>query len=136
MKPMLRFESLTRGRGMPALATLLLMGIHPLLAETLSPLTARGYTVLPIPQTVALGPRDFALTDGWQVVLERGVKEDDVAVQSLRELLSERFGLRLAEAGADRGVIRLAVAPNSVAIGAAADKDKDAIAEQAYRLTL
>ncbi|MGD0579301.1 MAG: beta-N-acetylhexosaminidase [Bryobacteraceae bacterium] len=134
---MFRFKVLTPGPGLPELAALLLLiGIHPLLAETLSPLTSRGYTVLPIPQTVTLGPRDFALTDDWQVVLERGVKADDVAVQSLRELLSERFGLRLAETGAGRGVIRLAVAPQSVAIGGATDKDKDSIAEQAYRLTL
>jgi hypothetical protein len=62
-----------------------------------------------VPQKkVSLGPRDSALTDGWQVVLERGVKADDVAVRSLQELLSERSGLRLAEAGSDRGVIRLA----------------------------
>jgi hypothetical protein len=57
---MFRFKVLTRGPGLPELAALLLlMGIQPLLAETLSPLTARGYTALPIPQTVTLGPRDF-----------------------------------------------------------------------------
>jgi hypothetical protein len=137
MKPMFRIKPLTRGRSLPGLAALLLLvAIQPLPAQTLSPLTSRGYTVLPIPQTVTLGPRDFALTDGWQLVLEPGVNPDDVAVQSLRELLSERFGLRLAEPATGQGVIRLAVAPTSVAIGGAADKDKDAIAEQAYRLTL
>lgn len=115
---------------------LLLIGIHSLLAITISPLTSRGYTVLPVPQKVALGPQDFVLTDGWQVVLERGLKADDIAVQSLKELLNERFGLHLAEAGSGRGVIRLAVATKSVAIDGATDKNNDAIAEQAYRLIL
>ena len=134
---MFRFESLARRLATPELAILLLLiGIRPLPADTVSPLTSRGYTVLPIPQKVMLGPHDFALMDGWQVVLERGVKADDIAVQSLKELLSERFGLRLAEAGAGRGVIRLAVAPKSVDIDGATDKNRGAIAEQAYRLTL
>ena len=64
---MFRIKPLTRGRSLPGLAALLLLvAIQPLPAQTLSPLTSRGYTVLPIPQTVTLGPRDFALTDGWQ----------------------------------------------------------------------
>jgi hexosaminidase len=117
-------------------AVVFLVAIHPLLAETVAPLTARGYTVLPIPQQVKLGPQDFALADGWLAVLERGVKADDIAVQSLTELLRERTGLNLAESGAGRGVIRLAVAPKSVPIDRATDKNKDSIAEQAYRLTL
>lgn len=134
---MFRFEVLARGRTTPVLAALLLLFvIHPLTADTLSPLTSRGYTVLPIPQKVTLGPQDFVLTDGWQVVVEPGVKMADVAVQSLKELLSERCGLRLAEAVSGRGVIRLAMAPKSVAIDGATDQSRDAIAEQAYRLTL
>lgn len=120
----------------PLAALLLLVAIPPLFADTVSPLTARGYTVLPIPQKVVLGTADFALSDGWQLVLERGVKAGDTAVRSLKELLSERCDLSLAEATTGRGVIRLSVAPKSVAIGEAADKDKDAIAEQAYRLLL
>jgi len=115
---------------------LLLVSLPPLPAGTVSPLTARGYTALPIPQQVTLGAQDFAVSDGWQLVLDRGVKADDVAVRSLKELLIERCGLSLADTGAGRGVIRLAVSPKSVAIGGAADKDKDAIAVQAYRLVL
>jgi hypothetical protein len=34
-----------------------------------------------VPQKVSLRPQDFALTDRWKVVLERGVKADDVAVR-------------------------------------------------------
>ena len=92
---------------------------------------------MPIPQKVSLGSRDFALTDGWQLVLERGVQAGDIAGRSLNELLNERCGLSLSEKGASRaGVVRLTVAPKAVAIGDASDKDRDALAEQAYRLVL
>jgi hypothetical protein len=103
------------------------------------PLSARGYTVLPVPQNVALGSQDFAFTDGWQLALERGVKSDDVAVESLKEQLHERFYLSIADAaapGGRGGVIRLEVAPKSVAIGDATDRIKEGIEEQAYRLVL
>ena len=108
-------------------------------AETLSPLTARGYTVLPIPQKIALGTQEFALTDGWQLALDRSVKADQSAVVSLKEQWSERFQLSLAEGAGGRsqaGVLRLAITPKAVGVGDAVDKDKDAIAEQAYRLVL
>jgi hexosaminidase len=123
---------------MPSRAISLFLLVIPFLCgDTVSPLTARGYTVLPIPQKVSLGSRDFALTDGWQLVLERGVQAGDIAGRSLNELLNERCGLSLSEKGASRaGVVRLTVAPNAVAIGDASDKDRDALAEQAYRLVL
>src|SRR5579871_831991 len=114
---------------------LLLIATPSLFAATVSPLTERGYTVLPVPQKVVLGEADFPITDGWQLVLERGVKPTDISVQSLKELLNERCHLSLAETGRT-GTIRLSAAPNSVPIGDAADKDKAAIADQAYRLVL
>jgi hypothetical protein len=116
---------------------LFLVAAAPLLSSTVSPLTERGYTVLPIPQKVSLGSRDFPLTDGWRLVVERGVQAGDASVRSLQELLKERCGLTLAETGAGRtGVVRLTVAPNTVVIAAATDKDTAVIAEQAYRLIL
>lgn len=127
----------SRRAGIPAL--LLLSFISSISAETVPPLTARGYTVLPIPQKVALGTQEFALTDGWQLALDRGLKADQSAVASLKEQLSERFQLNLAEGAGGRGqagVLRLAITPKAVTIGHAADKDKDVIAEQAYRLVL
>ena len=117
--------------------SLFLIAIPFLHGDTVSPLTARGYAVLPIPQKVSLGQRDFALTDGWRLTLERGVNDDDVAVHSLTELLNERCGLSLSEKGSGRdGVVRLIVAPKTVAVGDAADKDRTALSEQAYRLVL
>jgi hypothetical protein len=108
-------------------------------AETASPLFARGYTVLPTPQNVELSGKDFAVTNGWRLELASGITPDDVAVASLKEELRARCQLTLAEGRAARsvrGVIRLSLAPGSVAVGEAADHDKASLAEQAYRLVL
>jgi hexosaminidase len=120
------------------LATIFILGIFPLSAETVPPLSARGYTVLPVPQRVSLGEQDFALTDGWQLALEH-VQASDVAVESLKEQLSERCYLSIGDTAAARsrgGVIRLDIAAHSVAIGDVTDKSKEQIEEQAYRLIL
>ena len=108
-------------------------------AETASPLFARGYTVLPTPQSVVLSGKDFAIMSGWQLELAAGVKPDDVAVTTLKEELAARCRLAFAESRTTRGgagVIHLSVAPGSVTIGEAADHDKASLAEQAYRLVL
>jgi hypothetical protein len=102
-------------------------------AAPVSVLTARGYTALPIPQKITLKPADFVLTDGWRLALERSVKPDDIAVESLKEQLNERFHLTLGNSG---GVIRLVITPQSVQIGDVTDNNKAALAEQAYRLVL
>ena len=85
-KPLIKLKTFIHRRAACPLAIVLLaLGAPALIAETVSPLTARGYTALPIPQKVILGPQDFGLTDDWQISLERGVKSDDVAVVSLKE---------------------------------------------------
>src|SRR5208337_615614 len=107
------------------------------LAETASPLFARGYTVLPAPQSVTVSGKDFAITSGWRLELAAGVKPDDVAVTTLKEDFAARCRLTFAESRTTQGgagVIRLSVAPGSVTIGEAADHDNASLAEQAYRL--
>ncbi len=64
-------------------------------AATSSPLFSRGYTVIPAPQKVSLGTKDFEFTQAWGVELGLGIKPDDSAVQSLNEQLRERFQLAL-----------------------------------------
>jgi len=106
-------------------------------AATLSPLYGRGYTVIPEPQNVTLGGGDFRFGDGWELALGKGVPPNDVAVESLRDGLATRFAVSLARTGGrETRVIRLALGANSVEIGAAADGDKQALAEQAYKLVL
>jgi hypothetical protein len=103
---------------------------------TVSPLFARGYTVLPSPQSVSLGPKDFEFTTAWRLELGPGVQPTDMAVRSLEDELQERFRLKLSSSGNGAGVLRLVIAPNAVTVGHATDTDKAALAEQAYRLEL
>jgi len=136
MLPSLRV--LTLGRVLPAILALLVISSSPR-ALAVSPLFARGYTVLPAPQTVTLTGSDFTLTSGWKLELAGGLKADDIAVATLKEDLAARYGIKLGEGAAPAGatgVIRLAVAPGSVAIGDATDRDRAALAEQAYFLSL
>jgi hypothetical protein len=124
---------------LPLLAALVLAPAQRGSAETVSALFARGYTVLPTPQNVSLSGKDLVLTREWRLEFAHGVVASDVAVESLKEDLLRRYGLELAAGGAKQGaagVIRLAVAARSVTIAEAADRNRDALADQAYRLTL
>ena len=103
--------------------------------EIVSMLYARGYTLIPEPQQVKLGEGDFRISAGWRVEVGPGVAPDDVAVGALKEGLQERYELMLGEHGSGPA-IRLEVRPNSVPVGDAQDRDKAALADQAYKLTL
>jgi hexosaminidase len=109
-------------------------------AEILSPLAARGYTVLPVPQQVTLGPKDFMVTNAWQLVIDRAIKPEEVAVESLKQQWEQRFGWTLAGGKAvnadGSGTIRLMVRPGSVVIGEATDRNRPGLSDQAYHLTL
>lgn len=106
------------------------------LADTVSPLFARGYTVIPEPQKVLLKAGDFRFGSGWHLEVDGSVPSNDVAVESLRDDLSARFHIVLDGHGGDAGTISLRIAPGSVQVGEAVDKEKDKLAEQAYRLEL
>jgi hexosaminidase len=103
--------------------------------EMVSPLYARGYTVIPEPQQVKLGQSDFRISAGWRVEVGLGVFPGDVAVEILKEGLQERYGLRLGERG--RGpAIRLEIRPNSVPVGDAQDRDRVALGAETCKITL
>lgn len=123
-----------------ACALLLFAASIPLArAAGTSPLFARGYTVIPEPQQTELRGGDFAFGEGWRLLAGDGVKPDDVALQVLQEDLLARYAITLGAASKGNvhaKVIRLAVAPGTVKIGAATDRDKDKLAEDAYDLTL
>jgi hexosaminidase len=106
--------------------------------QGLSPLASRGYSVLPVPQKVTLTGDDFALDNRWTLQREGAVKENDVAVESLKANLASKFQLNLAgtASGSESGVIRMDLSPNSVSIGDATDKNRAALVEQAYDLSL
>jgi hexosaminidase len=106
-------------------------------AETSSPLFARGYTVLPVPQRVSLGTRDFEFGAAWRLQLGSGITRDDIAVQSLNQLLQQRFQLTLGAPQVNVGMLlQLCVTPGAVAVDQATDSDKATVAAQAYRIEL
>lgn len=105
-------------------------------AQPVSVLFARGYTVMPEPQKVVLGAKDFPINQSWQLELGKSVSANDVAVETLREDLESRFHLALNGASGSGGVLSLAIAPGSVQIGQTQDNDKDELEKQAYRIDL
>ncbi len=106
------------------------------LAQTVSPLLARGYTVIPQPQKVSLEAGDFSFGNGWRLRLDPSISANDVAVEALREGLSQRFHVNLDLPGSSAGELSLRIAAGSVAIGQAQDGDKRALEEQAYRIEM
>ena len=119
--------------------TILFLASSNCRAAELSALAARGYTGIPVPQKVTLGARDFQFGQDWQLELDRSVTPDDVAVVSLKNELFSRYRLSLSgqrRGRAEAGVAHLAVAPGSVSGGEATDPSREALAEQAYKLTL
>ncbi len=106
------------------------------IAETVSPLFARGYTVIPQPQKVSLGAHDFVFGPTWQVKIDKSIPSNDVAVETLRDDLAARFNVRLAASGKPGGIVSLRIEPGSVQVGNALDKNVDDLADQAYRISL
>jgi len=103
--------------------------------QAASPLAARGYRVLPEPRSVQLSPADFRYGPDWRIEVGSGVSPSEAAVQSLQEELITRYHLQLQPRGG-AGVVRLLIEPGSVTIGQARDRDKSALAEQAYQIDL
>jgi hexosaminidase len=104
--------------------------------QTVSPLFARGYTVIPEPQKVTLEDSNFTFNQAWQLKLDSGVAKDDVAVDELRDNLASRFNIRLNSTGNADGKLTLHIQTGSVAIGAAVDVNRKSLEEQAYRIDL
>src|SRR5256885_2153214 len=126
-------------RGFVLLTCLLLFTAVSARSQSPSALASRGYAVLPVPQKVTLAGNDFVLDNRWKLEIKGAVKDGDVAVESLKTGLVSRFDLSLAGTASGRsgsGIIRLNLQPNSVSIGQAVDRNKAALVEQAYRLTL
>lgn len=106
------------------------MAVH---AETVSSLWSRGYAVLPEPQQVELRAGDIRFGPTFSVDRGAGVAQTDTASQTLSEELESRFGLHAGKGGT---IVRLQMRAGSVTPGQALDQDKEAIAEQAYRLEI
>jgi hypothetical protein len=119
------------------LALALTLSSANVLSSTVSPLTSRGYTVVPEPQRVKLAG-DFEFKAGWKLVLGEKVLSSDVAVESLKDDLKVRFQLTGAENQKTpaANTVRLTLVPGSIEPGPAADREKEALALQAYKMVL
>ncbi len=106
------------------------------LAQSVSPLLSRGYTVLPVPQRVQLSTGDITLNDDWSLQFGTGVNSHDIAADELHRLLLERHDFTLHSLPNAKHVLSLAVDPSAVAVTGVHDKDKTSIAAQAYRLAI
>src|SRR5258708_39401593 len=91
------------------------LAVAPARAETVSPLHARGYMVMPQPQVVKLDASDFEFGAGWKIEVQ-GAASHDIAIETLKDELERRYQLKLGGSGAN--MVRLILAPNSVAGGA------------------
>ncbi len=78
-----------------------------------TPLRARGYTVLPTPQQVELQANDIPIDASWKIV-RADLKTDDIAVATLTQGLREKTGLDLAVAEPGGKTIRLAVKSGTI----------------------
>ena len=95
-----------------------------------TPLWQRGYSIIPTPRNVKLAAGDLRLDSSW--VVDAGkLGASHMAVRSLLGDFKEMHALGLRAGAAERSVIRLAVAPGTVATKAAPEIDR-----QAYRIRL
>jgi len=92
-------------------------------APFLTPLRARGFSLIPSPQRVDLGERNIIIDGSWAVVTDTG--EDDIAFKRLTEGSAELHGLLFARKGKKK--ILLSVMPGTVK-----GSDDPAINEQGY----
>jgi hexosaminidase len=95
-----------------------------------TPLRARGYTVLPTPQQVDLDEGDVHVEASWTIALQ-DVKNDDISVDTLTRGLRDKTGMDLVVAGQGSKTIRLAVRPGTVD-----PKLDEPRAKQAYQLRI
>jgi hypothetical protein len=116
-------------------ATLVFIFLSLVRGDTVSPLLTRGHVVMPQPQAVRLGESDFEFTHEW-VVERQGVAPGDAAVEVLHDELARRYHVKLTNSGRGAGTLRLVVAPNSARVGEAQDRDREVLAQQAFKIDL
>jgi hypothetical protein len=103
-----------------------------------SSLISRGHAVVPAPQRAALKDAEFSFDSSWRLITGKGVQSGDIALETLKEELRDRFRIALKEGSAtsDTPALQLEVQPASVAIGEALDREREVLAREAYRIEL
>ncbi|HEX6546011.1 MAG TPA: beta-N-acetylhexosaminidase [Bryobacteraceae bacterium] len=125
--------SRTANRTSLVLCALAICSLH---AETVSPLSGRGYAVIPEPQQVRLSGGDFVFSSAWRLQLMSGVKDGSAAVETLQGHLKNKDRVQLAGSGKTGPALVLEIKSGAVQPGASQDRDKAEIQKQAYRIVL
>ncbi|HXE12269.1 MAG TPA: glycoside hydrolase family 20 zincin-like fold domain-containing protein, partial [Bryobacteraceae bacterium] len=102
----------------------------------MSPLSGRGYAVIPEPQQVHLSSGDFAFSSAWRLQLMSGVKDGSAAVETLRDQLKNKNHMQFAAPSNSGPALVLEIKSGAVQPGASQDRDKAEIQKQAYRMEL
>lgn len=127
-----------------ALVVLLVIGIArptrtaPAGQAAPSPLFSRNHAVVPAPQQAALRGGEFPFDSNWRLIVGKGVQAGDIALEVLKEELQTRFRIVLREdaAAPDIPAVHLDIQPASVTLGEALDREREALAREAYRIEL
>ena len=104
----------------------------------ISLLATAGYSVLPMPQSMQLGGDAIRIGRDWKNRTRSGREGGRCCRRScLKEEFLERHHVRFDNAsGPAGGTIRLTLKAGSVAIGNAQDRQRDALAGQAYQIEI
>ncbi|MPY89652.1 MAG: family 20 glycosylhydrolase [Luteitalea sp.] len=135
-----------RGRNWPVPAVLIFIAAAaaalsvslPAESQTGSDLFDRNYTVVSAPQRARLEKEEFGFDSTWSLVAAKDVRPSDIAIETLKGELDERYQVSLQEAssGAKGRTLLLDVQAGAVSIGEALDGERDVLASQAYRIEL
>jgi len=99
-------------------------------AESATELWARGYAVIPTPQSVRLEDGDIQIDDRW-IIAPSGIDAQEISVRTLRRDLADWHRLNLKTGVQGEYTIRLSVRSGVTKSGADPEIDK-----QAYRLNI
>jgi N-acetyl-beta-hexosaminidase len=99
-------------------------------AQNVTELWARGYAVIPTPQSVHLEDGEIQIDDRW-IIAPSGIEAQEISVRTLRRDLAEWHRLNLKTVAQGENAIRLSIQPGVTKSGADPEIDK-----QAYRLKI
>src|ERR1700680_2779878 len=97
-------------------------------AQSATELWARGYAVIPAPQSVRLENGDIQIDDRW-IIAPSGIDVQEISVRTLRRDLTDWHRLNLKTGAQGEYAIRLSIQPGVTKTGADPEIDK-----QAYRM--
>jgi hexosaminidase len=99
-------------------------------ADSATELWARGYAVIPTPQSVRLENGDIQIDDRW-IIAPSGIDAQEISVRTLHRDLVDWHRLNLKTGAQDEYAIRLSIRPGVTKSGPDPEIDK-----QAYRLNI